>query len=171
VSENGVALADQALQHGAWLLRATADPCTREEDRVTALSVCEAVTRRLEHIQIELVASLVRDGAFGYRSTTQALADLLGCDTMVARRRVRVAEDVCPHTSLDGQLLPPRLPTTAVEFAAGRIGLRHVEVIADAMRSPAARRLALDVWAAAEAKLAEQARPTGPASWQCSPTT
>jgi Domain of unknown function (DUF222)/HNH endonuclease len=160
VSENGVALADQALQHGAGLLRAAADSSTPEEDRVAALGVCETVTRRLEHIQIEIVASLVRDGAFaerGYRSTTQALADLLGCDTMVARRRVRVAEDVCPRNSLDGQLLPPRLPTTAVEFAAGRIGLRHVEVIADAMRSPAARRLDLDVWAGAEAKLAEQA--------------
>ncbi|WP_277398862.1 HNH endonuclease signature motif containing protein [Pseudonocardia alaniniphila] len=122
--------------------------------------MCETVTRRLEHIQIELVASLMRDGAFadrGYRSATQALADVLGCDTVVARRRVRVAEDVCPHISLDGQSLPPRLPSTAGEFAAGRIGLRHVEVIADAMRSTAARRLAPDVWAGAEAKLAEQA--------------
>jgi Domain of unknown function (DUF222) len=101
----------------------------------------------------------VRDGVFaarGYRSPVQAVADLLGCDTATARRRIRVAEDTCPGRSLDGQVLPPRLPAAGAVFAAGEIGLRHVEVIAEALRSPAARRLAPPVWASAEEKLAEQ---------------
>jgi hypothetical protein len=160
VSENAVAVADRTLQHGAGLLRVAAGSMAPEADRITALTVCESMARQLEQVQIEVVAGLVRDGVFaarGYRSPTQAVADLLGCDTIVARRRVRVAEDVCPRTSLDGQVLPARLPATAIEFAAGRIGLRHVEVIAEALRSPAARRLTPEAWAAAESQLAEQA--------------
>jgi hypothetical protein len=160
VAENAVALADRALHRGAGLLRDAADPRAPQEDRIAALSVCESLTRQMEQIRIELVAGLVRDGAFaarGYRSPAQALADLLGCDTTIARRRVRVAEDVCPRTTLDGQLLPPRFPATAAEFTAGRIGLRQVERIADALRSAAAHRLAPELWGAAEAKLADQA--------------
>ena len=40
------------------------------------------------------------------------------------------AEQVTPRTGLDGAVLPARLPATAAVFAAGRTGLRHVEVIA-----------------------------------------
>jgi len=166
VSENAVALADRALQDGVGLLRAATDLQAPEEDRVAALSVCESLTRRLEQIQVELVAGLVRDGTFaarGYRSPTQAVADLLGCDTAMARRRVRVAEDVCPRTTLGGQLLAPRLPATAAMFTTAQLGLRHVEVIAEALRSPAAQRLSPHVWAAAEEKLAEQAPAYRPA--------
>jgi hypothetical protein len=160
VSENAVAVAGRALQAGVGSLRAAADSAASDESRIAALSVCESVTRRLEQLQVEVVAGLVRDGVFAarsYRSPAQAVADLLGCDTVVARRRVRVAEDVCPRTSLDGQVLPARLPATGAVFAAGVIGVRHVEVIAEALRSPAARRLEPQVWAAAEEKLAEQA--------------
>jgi hypothetical protein len=76
-----------------------------------ASSVCESVSRPLERVQVEVFA------ARGHRSPTQALADLLDCDTVVARRRVRVAEDVCPRISMDGQVLPARLPATGVVFA------------------------------------------------------
>ncbi|GAA1180433.1 HNH endonuclease signature motif containing protein [Pseudonocardia alaniniphila] len=166
MSENAVALASRTLQRGVGSLRAAADSRAPEEQRVAAVSVCESLSRQLEHLQIELVAGLVRDGVFtarGYRSPVQAVADLLGCDTAIARRRIRVAEDACPGRSLDGRTLPARLPATAAVFAAGEIGLRHVEVISEALRSPAARRLGPQVWAAAEEKLAEQAASYRPA--------
>jgi 5-methylcytosine-specific restriction protein A len=166
VSENVVALAGRALQDGVGLLRAATGCAAPEEQRVAGLGVCESLTRQLEQLQIELVAGLVHDGVFearGYRSAVQAVADLLGCDTAVARRRVRVAEDICARRSLDGQVLAARLPATGAVFAAGRVGLRHVEVIAEALRSPAARRLSPQVWAGAEETLAEHAPSYRPA--------
>jgi 5-methylcytosine-specific restriction protein A len=166
VSENAVALASRVLQDGVGLLRAAAGCAAPEEERVAGLGVCESLTHQLEQLQIELVTGLVHDGVFaarGHRSAVQAVADLLGCDTAVARRRVRVAEDICPRRSLDGQVLAARLPATGAVFAAGRVGLRHVEVIAEALRSPAARRLSPAVWAGAEETLAEHAPSYRPA--------
>ncbi len=51
------------------------------------------------------------------------------------------AEQVEQRVGLDGQPLPPRLPATAAGFAAGRMGLRHLDVIARLLASPAATRL------------------------------
>lgn len=51
---------------------------------------------------------------------------------------------------LDGTLMPPRLPSTAEGFDRAQLGLRHVEVIARLLDSPAAARLAPPVWADAE---------------------
>ena len=93
----------------------------------------------------------------GYANPALALADLIGCDTAVARRRVRAAGQVVARVGLDGQVLPARLPETAAVFAAGRVGLRHLEVIADALASPAAQRLTPQVWGGAEQQLAEHA--------------
>ena len=140
MSETAVADAASTLDAGVEALTAAATGSVAAT--VEALRVCESTTRRLDHLHVELVGQLMRDGEFaarGYRSPAHALADLLGCDTLTARRRVRVAEDVCPRTTLDGQPLPPRLPGTAAVFATGQVGLRHVEVIADALRTPAAR--------------------------------
>jgi len=84
VSENAVAQASRTLQDGVRSLCAAADSHAPEEQRVVAVSVCESLARQLEHLQIELVAGLVRDGVFaarGYRSPVQAVADLLGRDT------------------------------------------------------------------------------------------
>jgi 5-methylcytosine-specific restriction protein A len=130
------------------------------DERIAALSMCESVTRQLEYLSIQLVAGLSRDGVFaerGYSRPATAVADLLGCDPVLAARRVRVAEQVCPRTGLDGQVLPARLVATAAQFAAGRVSLRHVEVLAKALDSPEASRLAPSVWAGAEEQLAEQA--------------
>lgn len=129
--------------------------------RLAALGVCESMSRQLEQVQVDLIAGLDRDGVFtarGYRSAAQAVADLLGWDSGAARRRVRVAEEISTRVGLDGQVFAARLPATAAVFAAGEVSLRHVEVIAEALRSPAARRLDPAVWAGAEGKLAEQAR-------------
>ena len=70
---------------------------------------------------------------------------------------MRAAGQVVARVGLDGQVLPARLPETATVFAAGRVGLRHLEVIADALASPAAQRLTPQVWAGAEQQLAEHA--------------
>jgi uncharacterized protein DUF222/HNH endonuclease len=74
-----------------------------------------------------------------------------------ARRRLTAAEHVCPRIGLDGAALPPRLAATAQVYASGRAGLRHVEVVATLLDSPAAHRLTPDVWAGAEATLADKA--------------
>jgi len=104
--------------------------------------------------------------ARAYRLLTQAvdaLADLLGWDRADAARRVTAAEHVCPRVGLDAAVLPPTLEATAAVFAAGGCSLRHVEVIARALASPAAGRLTPQVWAGAEAALAAQAGTYTPA--------
>lgn len=116
--------------------------------------------RRLEQFQIELIAALDRDGVFaerGYRSAAHAVGDLLGWDIAQARRRLKIAAEITERTTLDGQPLPARLPATAAAFTTGHISLGHAEVIADALHTPAAGRLDAQVWAGAEAELAEQA--------------
>ena len=109
---------------------------------VALLSTCESVVRRLDRATVDAVAALDRRGVFaehGYRSATAALSDLLGWERFEARRRVTAAEQVTPRTGLDGGVLPARLPATAEVFAAGRTGLRHVEVIARVLAQQAGR--------------------------------
>ena len=156
-----LAVAHQSIADGVAALRAASDSLADANTRIEALAVCEQVTRQLEQVSIELTAGLDRDGVFtdrGYHRAAHAVADLLGWDLGVANRRVRVAEQVCERVSLDGQVLPALLPDTAVVFAAGEVSLRHVEVIADALGSSAAGRLAPQVWAGAEQQLAARAR-------------
>lgn len=157
-----LAAAGQAVQAGIGALRSAAcGPGAGIDERVAALSVCETLTRQIEQLQVELITELDADGAFasrGYRSAAQAIADLLRIDAVVARRRVRVAEEVGERRTLQGEPLAPQLPATAAVFAEGEISARHVEVIAEALRSPAARRIDPGRWAEAEAKLAEAAR-------------
>nr|WP_281248702.1 HNH endonuclease signature motif containing protein [Pseudonocardia ammonioxydans] len=69
----------------------------------------------------------------------------------------RRGEHVHPRTALDGTPQPPALPATAERFADGRIGLRHVHVIATVLGSHAARRIHPDRLALAEAEIAEHA--------------
>jgi hypothetical protein len=58
------------------------------------------------------------------------------------------------------------LPATAAAFAAGRLRLRHAEVIAGLLGSPAAARAAPQVWAGAEEQLAEKAAEYPPGELQ-----
>jgi hypothetical protein len=60
------------------------------------------------------------------------------------------------RVGLEGQVLPATLPATAAVFAAGRVGLRHVEVIAALLDSREAARLAPGVQADLEAELADK---------------
>ena len=96
------------------------------------------------------------------RLPAAALGDLLGWERFEARRRVTAAEQVQPRHTLDGTALPARLPATAEVFAAGQAGLRHVEVIAKVLATPAAGRLSPEVWGGAEAELAAKASSSRP---------
>jgi 5-methylcytosine-specific restriction protein A len=127
---------------------------------LSALTICEGITRRLDRLTLTTIAALQRRGTFtdrGYKSTAGALSDLLGWEAFEARRRVHAADLVCPRIGLDGSPLPPRLAATAQVFEAGRARLRHVEVIAKLLDSSAAHRLTPRVWADAEATLADKA--------------
>jgi 5-methylcytosine-specific restriction protein A len=131
-----------------------------DADLIALLGRCESAARRLDRTTVSAVAGLERRGVFaerGYRSPANALADLLGWERGEARRRVIAAEQVVPRVGLDGAALPARLAATAGVFAAGRAGLRHVEVIARVLDGPSARRLSSEQWAGAESALADKA--------------
>ncbi|MBA2323885.1 MAG: DUF222 domain-containing protein [Pseudonocardiales bacterium] len=148
-----IAAAHATLAEGVALLRTASSA----DDRIAAVGACESLARQLEYLSIELIAGLDRDGVFtdrGYSRAAVAVADLIGCDRVVAARRVRVAEQVCARVGLDGAMVPARLAATATVFAAGAASLRHVEVIADALGSPEAGRLTPETWAGVEEQLA-----------------
>lgn len=152
--------AHRFLLDGIAALRAALDSSADGDTRLAGLAVCESLTRQLEQLSIQLIAGLDADGSFAERGYTRpgfAVADLLGCDTAVAVRRVKVAEQVVGRRALDGQVCAPRLPTTAMAFATGEASLRHVEVITEALGTPAAERLAPHDWARVEEQLAEHA--------------
>ncbi|MGE3288516.1 MAG: DUF222 domain-containing protein [Pseudonocardia sp.] len=147
-------------------LAAAGDVGWGDDDLLDLLRVGEGITRGVERASIGAMSDLERRGVFaerGYRSTVTALADLLGWERGDARRRLVVAEQACARVGLDGTVLPARLAETARVFAAGGCTTRQVETVARVLDSPAARRLAPDVWAAAEAQLAGVAGAYAPA--------
>ena len=132
MTESPSAAAQRLLVQAADALLEAAGSSS-DAELVALLGTCESVVRRLDRATVDAVAALDRRGVFaehGYRSPVQALSDLLGWERFEARRRVTAAEQVTPRTGLDGAVLPARLAATAEVFAAGRTGLRHVEVIA-----------------------------------------
>ena len=140
-----------------------------DDDLLAVLTRCETVARRADQVTVSAVAGLQQRGVLdgrGYRSTTAALSDLLGCERFEARRRVIAAEQVTPRVGLDGTPLPSRLAATAAVFADGRASLRHVEVIARVLATPSAARLTPEQWAGAEAALAAKAPDYTPSELQ-----
>jgi 5-methylcytosine-specific restriction protein A len=85
------------------------------------------------------------------------LSDLVGWERFESRRRSIAAEQVGARTSLDGSVLPARLPATAEVFAAGKASLRHVDVIARVLDTKAAQRLTPEQWAGVERQMAAKA--------------
>ena len=155
-----LATAHRLLTEAVAALRAAAGSDATAEERLSVLTLCEGGVRRLDQVTVATVAALDREGSFterGYRNPALALADLLNWDRADARRRTLAAEHVHPRTALDGTPQPPALPATAERFADGRIGLRHVHVIATVLGSHAARRIHPDRLALAEAEIAEHA--------------
>jgi Domain of unknown function (DUF222)/HNH endonuclease len=159
VTESPLAAAQHLFVQAVDALRGVAESGAAGE-RVSVLTLCDAVARQLDQVTVAAVAGLDREGVFsdkGYRSPVLALSDLLGWERFEARRRTVAAEQVAPRTGLDGTVLPARLPATAEVFGAGRAGLRHVEVIARVLGSKAAGRLSPQQWAGAEEQLAAKA--------------
>ncbi|MBW0105294.1 HNH endonuclease signature motif containing protein [Pseudonocardia sp. KRD291] len=137
--------------------------------QISVLIACEAARRRLDHLSVGVLAAAERRDVFtsrGYKTSTAALADLLGWERHEARRHTTAAENVVGTTALDGTVLPPRLPATSEVFDAGRTSLRHVEVVAKVLGSRAADRLTPQVWAAAEAELAAKSSDYTPTELQ-----
>jgi 5-methylcytosine-specific restriction protein A len=136
-----------------------------DTDLLSALLVCEGLTRRVDAISTAAIGALDDRGAFlerGYRSAARALADLLGWDHPYARTRATVAADVRSRTTLTGEQRPAQLPATAAAFTCGDIALRHVEVIGRVLATDAALRLSPEDWSGAETQLAEHARTASP---------
>ena len=164
-----VAAAHRLLTEAVDALTAALDGGATDAELLSVLTLNEGIVRRLDRITVAAVAALERQGGFaerGYPSPAAALGDLLGWERFEARRRVIAAEQVQPHLGLDGAALPARLPATAEVFAAGEAGLRHVEVIAKVLATPAARRLSPEVWGGAEAELAAKASQYTPTELQ-----
>jgi len=160
VTDSPLVSAHTAMAAGLDALSAAVGPGASDAELLSALTICEGVTRRIDRLAVGVIADLDRRGVFlerGYRSPTAAVADLLGWDRFEARRRVVAAEQVCGRVGLDGQVLPARMPATAEMFTTGQVGLRHVETIARVLASDAAGRLSPSVWAGAEAELADKA--------------
>lgn len=155
-----LATAHRLLTEAVAALRAAAGADASADERLSVLTLCEGGVRRLDQVTVATVAALDREGSFterGYRNPALALADLLNWDRADARRRTLAAEQVHPRRALDGTELPARLPATADRFADGRIGLRHVHVIATVLGSHAARRIHPDRLVLAETEIAEHA--------------
>ncbi|MDN5931960.1 MAG: HNH endonuclease [Pseudonocardia sp.] len=136
-----------------------------DDDLLSALLVCEGLTRRVDAISTAAIGALDDRGAFlsrGYRSVARALSDLLGWGYAPARTRATVAADVHSRTTLTGEQLPAYLPATAAAFTVGDIAMRHVEVIGRMLGTDAARRLSPGAWSGAETQLATHARTASP---------
>jgi hypothetical protein len=70
----------------------------------------------------------------GFGTTARLLAGVLNLSKAEAKARAEQAGLLAPRRSLTGEALPPALPSTAAELAAGAIGPSHVRVITAAMR-------------------------------------
>jgi hypothetical protein len=166
---SGPVVAHRLLTEAVAALAAAAGPTASDDELLSVLTLCEGVARQLDRTVVATVAALDRRAIFaerGYPSPVAALGDLLGWERFEARRRVVAAEQVCARTGLDGAVLSARLPATAEAFAAGHASLRHVESIARVLGSPAAERLAPQVWAGAETQLAAKAAEYTPTELQ-----
>src|SRR5581483_7421381 len=151
------------LSTGRAFICAVAEACATtvsDADMIDLFRDTGTIQDQLLAAQVFMVGELIRRGAFtahGYTRPEYAIADLLGWDRRPARRRVRLAEQVCPRSTLDGQPLPALLPATATVFAEGRITVAVAEAIVAVLTGPAALRLPTDIWAAVEEQVAHYA--------------
>jgi hypothetical protein len=116
-----------------------------EEDRTRArisgllgvLRDAEADLRRSYSRVLGVVAELEAEKAgavAGFGTTARLLAGVLNLSKSEAKARADQAGLLTPRRSLTGEQLPPILPATAAELAAGAIGPAHVRVITATMR-------------------------------------
>jgi 5-methylcytosine-specific restriction protein A len=151
------------LSTGRAFVSAVAESCATtvsDTDTINALRDTGTVQDEFLIAQVLLVGELIRRGVFtthGYTRPEYAIADLLGWDRRPARRRVKLAEQLCPRTTLDGQPLPALLPATATVFAEARISVAVAEAIVAVLTGPAAHRLPPEIWAGVEEQVAHYA--------------
>ncbi|MGH3983920.1 MAG: DUF222 domain-containing protein [Pseudonocardiaceae bacterium] len=118
---------------------------TVEQDRAQAridglldeLRNAETDFRRSYARVLEVVAELdaERAGAVaGFGTTARLLAGVLNLPKGEGKARAEQAGLLTPRRSLTGEVLPPILPATAAELAAGTIGPAQVRVITATMR-------------------------------------
>ena len=113
----------------------------REQARIDGLLAglreAEAEFRRSYYQVLDRVTEIAAEkvgAAAGFGTTARLLSGVLNLSRSEARARVEHAELLTPRQSLIGETLPPALPATAAELAAGTIGPTQVRVIAGAMR-------------------------------------
>ena len=130
-----------------------------DQDLIDKLVFLKSVVRQFEYDVLQTVTQLDSDGVFVERGmrTAPAVADLLRCTPLEARRLVATAASVFP-TSLTGEALQPRLPGTAIALGGWEIDRAHAEVIERLLSSDAAGRLDQETWTGVEALLADAAR-------------
>jgi len=102
----------------------------------------ETLSRKVLAAQVELDAAVADAGVcgeHGYASTWAMLAEVHRLAPREATARQARCGQLATRRSLAGEVLPPRLPATAVALAEGAIGAGHVEVVVQVMRGAADR--------------------------------
>ncbi|MGH3754233.1 MAG: DUF222 domain-containing protein [Pseudonocardiaceae bacterium] len=97
----------------------------------------EADFRRSYARVLDVVAELEEQragAAAGFGTTARLLTGVLNLPQGEAKARADQAGLLTPRRSLTGEVLPPVLPATAAELAAGAIGPAHLRVITATMR-------------------------------------
>ena len=89
-----------------------------------ALRDVEVLSRRVHAVMLDLVAAIDSRGIAGragFGSTARLVAGILHLSAAEARARVEHAAMVGSGQTLTGEVLVPRLPTTAAALAVGEI--------------------------------------------------
>ena len=87
----------------------------------------------------------------------RVVADIVRVNPGEAKRRIRMAGQLCPRSTLTGQTVPPVLPATATAWHAGALDAEHLRVI-DTFFAELPDHVAPADRVKAEVFLAEQAR-------------
>ena len=132
--------AEQVLRDTLGSLVCGSDP----DSLFSRLRSAGSLVRAGERMLVETVAELLRQGAFvarGYKSPVSAICAMVGIEHAEACRVVTAAESVCPRSTLQGEVVAPKLPALASAFAAGSVSVAHVAVVAMVLDSRTAERL------------------------------
>ncbi|MGH8922820.1 MAG: DUF222 domain-containing protein, partial [Actinomycetes bacterium] len=132
----------------------------RIDGLLDSLRAAEAEHRQSYARVLDLIAELEVEQAgaiSGFGTTARLVAGVLNLSPGEARVRAEHAELLTARRSLTGEVLPPTLPATAAELAAGAIGPAHLRVITATMRRMPSTAHP-DAVAQAEQTLAQMAR-------------
>ena len=99
-------------------------------DLVRLAGRCETLVRRQAVLRGDIALAVGRrEAAEVGGAPLKVLADWLRISPAEARRRSAMAEPLAPRTTLTGESLPPRQPTTAQAWREGALDVEHVRVI------------------------------------------